>query len=335
MKKIYLISINIFIIVFVSLLSLFGLVFLADPVKAQNAEGVEIYPAIIDEQAQARDMFKYDIAIKNNGQQKANLYPLVNDVLPTEGQQEFLGPGQLDKQVSLAAWISISRGVIELMPGEETTVPLEIDVNAAAKPGKYYAAITFVDAPNKPLAQERMKTINFPQVLINYEVGELIVEKAQSENFRSAKDVYLRPPVEFSVNVLNSGNRPIIPSGSVFIFNRRGVEVAALTVNGEGKEVLPGENAALAVVWPEGGGFGKFKARLDLKYGAQNTRDLQDTLFFWILPLPLLLLGGVVFIIGSFLLALALFRKTYRGHRAHGGARLVTDGIVDLRGAKK
>jgi hypothetical protein len=79
--------------------------------------GVQIFPHIIDEKAKANDIIKYDIKLTNNTGRKVGLYPVVNDITSDGGLQEFTSPNKLDKQASLARWISISRGVVNIEPG--------------------------------------------------------------------------------------------------------------------------------------------------------------------------------------------------------------------------
>lgn len=108
------------------LIAIFILLVTPIGVQADIANGIEVTPSVIDEKVQARDILKYTVKIKNHSEHKANIYASVNDVFISEGTQEFINPGDLDKSTSLARWVSFKRGRIELMPGEETEEPLEV-----------------------------------------------------------------------------------------------------------------------------------------------------------------------------------------------------------------
>lgn len=304
-------------------------------VNAQGETEVQIFPRIIDEQVKARDLLKYDIVIKNVSDKKVDIYPVVNDISMTDGRQEFLDPAKMDKATSLARWIKFKRGLIDLMPAEEMTIPLEINVNLLAKPGKYYAIIAFPQGPNRKEAEDSMLNVSYPQLMINIEVEEQIIEKAQIKNFKSVKNIFLKWPVSFNLEVENFGNREINPIGAIYIYNRGGKEVDKIDINQAQEKVSPGESKQLILEWTTGKGFGKFKAKLEVEYGQYDKRDLQDTIYFWMLPWWLLIITG-----GGFLLALVLviimFKKTYSAHKlSYPDKHSSLDGVINLRDKNK
>jgi hypothetical protein len=286
---------------------------------AQEATGIQISPHVIDEKAFARDLFGYQIKAKNNTANKVDLYLLVNDILFVEGKQKTINPSLLDKSNSLIRWISISRGLIELMPGEEKEIPLKINVNMNAVPGKYYASITFSSGSSRYEAEAKAQVQNFPQLIINFEIEDGIVEKSQLANFYSLKNVYFSFPALFSFAIKNIGNSAIEPKGFVYIYNRRGVEVAALDVNPEKKVINPEENGSYQLSW-QGNSFGKFKARIEAEYGTKEKRDLQDTIYFYVLPWHYLSAAFIGIMILAFVLSLVITRS-----RQHWAASLIVD----------
>ncbi|MCU0679312.1 MAG: DUF916 domain-containing protein [Planctomycetes bacterium] len=318
---------RLFFIIFIS--SWF--IFFSLAVSAQEETGVVISPHIIDETVQARDILDYEVTVRNNTDRKVSIYPVVNDISATAGAQEFINPNLLDKTVSLARWIEFPRGVIELWPGEEKTVPLSIKVNLGALPGQRYAAITFPEGNNRPLAEENMRSTLYPQLLVNITVAENIVEKAQVSRFRAAKNIFFRPPADFIVSFLNSGNRAITPAGSVYVYNRRGEELEKLALNEAAKQIAPGESVDFSVVWADINGFGRFKARLEAEYGEADKRDLNDTVFFWVLPAYALALYGGGLLLAVALIATVIYRQLYHYPGPKRSGRIASHGIVDLR----
>ena len=275
--------------------------------SAEENREISISPSIIDERAEARDILEYAVKLKNNSQQKIELYPFVNDLTKNEGEQPFINPADLDKTVSLARWIEISRAVIELMPGEEKAVPVKININAAARPGKYFAAISFGRGSNRNLAAINKRELNQPEVLLNMEVKEHVIEKVENSIFEAEREVNFKSPVRFFLEVKNIGNKDILPKGSLLIYDRQGHELETLAINSEQNLIRPQETKQFRITWPSGRNMGRFKARLELEYG-DSRKDINDVIFFWILPWQLLVIFLALFLAAIFSLWLLLAR---------------------------
>ena len=295
------------------LLLTFCLSLITNTVFAQGE--IAVSPTIIDQKAEAKDILELSIKITNNTSSKVNLYPIVNDISITEGRQEFLEPSLLDKSTSLARWIQISRGVIELRPGEAKEIPFSVHVNLNAKPGKYYAVITFAQGSTRVEAEAKALKLNQPQVLLNIEVEEHIIERAQIQRFQTEKNFFLNFPVKFLLGIENTGNREIKPVGSIHIYNRRGEEVGSVDVNQAQAAIVPQAYNLFENLWQSKKGFGQYKAVLAAEYGNEEKRDLQDTIYFWVLPWQFLIFfgGGLLVLI---ILLLLLIRKRLGNYSA-------------------
>ena len=270
------------------------------------AAELSITPAVIDEKAKARDILKQSVTIKNTSDRKLNIYPSVNDIDRTEGEQAFVSAQDgSDREASLANWIELSRGVIELSPGEERNIPFVIRVNLNALPGSYHAQMTFSDGTDRASAEARGALVT---VLVNLEVQADIKEAMQLSKFFTDNVFFSGDDVLFNVQLENIGNQALQPKGEIRIYNRKGEEVASVPVNADGKSVPPEELAQMASVWSAVNGFGKFKAFLTVDYGKSQTASVQDTVYFWIIPWKQLL--GIF--IGSFL---AVILSAFYFHR--------------------
>jgi hypothetical protein len=279
---------------------------------AQSSEtGVTLNPHIIDAKGEAGGIFEYSIELSNQSDRKVSLYAVVNNLSAKEGRQEFSAGASVDRSRSLANWIEVTRGVQELDPGQTKNIPIRIDVSPNAQPGEYYASVTFAAGSNRYQAEAQIEKINQPHVLVNLIIEEHIVENAQINFFRANRKVFFQYPVSFSWKVTNEGNQPIKPVGEVFIYDRRGNEVAALPVS-KSDQINPGDFSVYAADWKEKGGLGRFKAKLEMNYGQRETRDLQDAIFFWVLPWPWV----TAFFIGVVVLFSALFYLLFRKARA-------------------
>lgn len=283
---------------------------LSVPAAYAQSELVTITPVVVDEKAKVRDILKKSITIKNVSDRKLNIYPAVNDVHPEEGEEEFVAAqDSLDRAASLANWIELSRGVIDLSPGEEKVIPFVVRVNLNALPGTYHANISFSEGGS------RAGSHKVASLMVNLEVQAEVKEIMQLNKFFTDNVFFSGDDVLFNFQLENIGNQELLPKGEIRVYNRRGEEVASIDVNKEGKAVSPDQVAQLASVWNGAHGFGKYKAFLNVDYGKSQSASVQDTVFFWIIPWQQLLglfVVGVVAVIG-----LALYYHRWVEERAH------------------
>ncbi|MEI7498324.1 MAG: hypothetical protein WCK11_03520 [Candidatus Falkowbacteria bacterium] len=276
-------------------------------------------PSIIDVSGKARDIFEYNVKIKNQTTAKLQLYAIVNDIDSTAGELAAADVGSLDRTGSLSSWLEISRGVIGVMPNEEAVVPLKIKVSMYALPGKYYATIKFANGANRELAEAADALGGQPELIINLAVEDNIVERAENSDFSVGHNLNLVDRADLHVDIKNAGNKDLMPKGRVIIYDRKNTEVGVLGINEEQRLIVPTEKGAFNMSWTSHGKLGKFKAKLEVEYGANGKRDLQDTIYFWILPWQMFLLfGGIIFalIFSLILLFIRLVRQKIRRHLA-------------------
>ncbi len=281
------------------------------PVFVQAA--ITVTPAIIDKKAEARDVLDFSLHVSNDSSSLVRLYAIVNDISEKEGKKEFLDPSLMPVNTSLARWIRISRGMIELEAGEQREIPLSIEIPPTAEPGTYYAAVVFGEGLTPREAEQRASVLNQPQLMVNLDVRENIVENAQIKTFQTEKDLFFQLPVKFLLEVENVGNKVIQPSGSIYIYNRKGEEVGTIPVNRGLASVSPLTTQSFEQDWAAEKGFGKYKARLVAEYGNQSG-SLQDTIYFWVLPRGFLtLFGGGFLTLVLIMSSMILNRRRNRG----------------------
>jgi len=280
-----------------------GGVWAAEPAK------IVISPAVIDEQAEAKDLKEFSVRIRNDNEMAVEMYPLVRDIV-ADGADA--GVSAYDKKISLGSWILFSRAAIILPPGKEAEISLKIQPSPTALPGKRHAEIIFAQGTNRWDAEEQAKKTAQARLVINLEVKEHIVEKLEISRFEPAKEIFIKPPVEFFLRLNNIGNRDMAPSGEIRIYNRRGSEIFVLPVKRENQAIKAGELADFTSVWSDGQTYGKFKAKLKLEYGA-DAKALEDTVYFYIFPWKLLLflVGGITLLLLAFIVALARRRRAF------------------------
>lgn len=251
------------------------------PVAAIAAERLSITPAVIDEKALARDIIRHTITVTNTTSAKMDVYAIVNNVDTTSGKQDFKNRADVELKDSLANWIQISRGAVELAPGESHEFPMTINVNLNAEPGDYHALISFMWGGSRAYAEANVK--RGVSTAVNVEVYENVKERLQLGSFTSKELFFTTPEVKFTYDLENIGNKDLVPSGEVRIYDRKGKEVGAIPANVEQTSISPNEVGQIASAWTAAGKFGRYKALLDIEYGSQ-LGTVNDTIYFWIVP---------------------------------------------------
>jgi hypothetical protein len=285
--------------------------------QALSSDKLTVTPVVIDAKAKPRDVLKETITVTNTADHLLTLYPGVNNVKPEDGEQAFAAAqSSLDLDDSLANWIELSRGVIELEPGEQKEVPFIIHVNMNAITGVYHAQISFSQGTTRAEAEAAGPLAT---VAVNVEVQEDTKEVLQLGKFTTGKFFLAGDDVRFDYLLENIGNQELQPRGEIRVYDRKGQEVASVDVNKDGKAVSPDQMAQLASVWAAAEGFGQYKALLTVYYGKSQTASVQDTIFFWIVPWKQLLAFFILGLAGAIFAAFYFHRMIELRHaRLHG-----------------
>lgn len=263
-----------------------------------------VAPLVITEKGQPRDILKQSITLTNNTGQKVEVYADVQNFDASAGSQKANFTSGEHVAGSLANWIEITRGVIELEPFETIQIPYLVQINLRAKPGTYYAQLVFARA-KRGRNDSFVDPSHEIRVMMTVEVQDDAQERLQLGMFLPDKAVFAGNNASFTFGLENVGNRTLIPRGEIRIYNRRGQEVATLPANTESETISPSGKQQLAAAWNADGRFGKYKAFLDLEYGQAGA--VQDTIYFWVFPWKEVL-------IGFFLLLVLIVSVTYLIH---------------------
>lgn len=273
---------------------------------------LSVTPVVIDEKAQVRDILKETITLTNTSNHKLTLYPSVNNVERADGEQAFApAQGSEDLAASLANWIELSRGVIELSPGEVREVPFIVHINLNALPNTYHAQLSFAEGSTRAEAEAHGPAA---VVTMNLEVQADVKELMQLGGFSTGRFFLAGDDVRFDYKLENIGNQEVQPHGEIRVYDSKGTEVASVDVNKEGKAVSPDQMNQLASVWAGAQGFGRYKALLTVYYGKNQTASVQDTAFFWIVPWKQLLMLFVLGIVGVVFFAFYFHRWLEQRH---------------------
>jgi hypothetical protein len=223
---------------------------------------------------------------------------------------------------ALANWITVSGSSVNVPAGGTADVPFSISVPADASPGGHYGAILIgTGGLSGPSGQSQVGVSSFISALIFVRVSGNIIESAQIHDFSTDHPSYQTPDVHFSVNVQNTGNVHIRPSGMIQIYNAFGKERGEIPINGTGTlgYVLPSSSREFDVEWqgqPSLLDIGPYTAVLSLGYGENGTKSITRTIGFWVLPIDQLLEVGFGILIAA-MACMYLLRRAVRNMLAH------------------
>ncbi len=302
-----------------------------------HAAGLTVTPAVIDDHSFPRDILKYNLTVTNTDDRPVIVFASVYN-LTADGKQQFVDTSivnaSLDaKSVSLANWISVSRGSMTFAPGESKTIPVTVTVNPFAVAGTYHAVIAFVEGGTRADAETHLD--GAPQALINLDVASNAKEDLELVSFASTDRFTSSFPVRFGYTLKNAGNVSSTPTGLVVFYDRLGHEIGSVDANPNKVSIAPNETHDFTAEWGSGQGFGQYKAMLDLTYGAAGNK-LQDVAFVWVLPWQKVMIAFVGLLIIVIFLALWIYRRYERRHHARMSVlnRLLSDRthhVLDLR----
>ncbi len=261
-----------------------------------------VIPAVINQKAKARDIIKEQLTLTNQSDHTLNLYA---DVLDIHAQGEAPPPDSLE--ASLARWIEITRGVIELSPGESRTVPYLIHVNMRAVPGVYTARVRFLTGATRAEAKEHTGATS---LLLTLEVQDDARERLELGGFVAEEPLVTSGLANFNYKLENVGNRSLAPRGEIRIFNRKGEEVGTVPINPDKKTIEANAKEQLAAAWDTAGRFGKYKAFLDIEYGENQLATVNDTVYFWVFPWKEVLMALVGIVVLAFLGTYAMHTRS-------------------------
>ncbi len=275
------------------------------------ASDISVRPFLIDVELEPRDMHQETITLKNDyPTRKAVLYATVNEItVDAVGEiKEFVSPVMTDRTNTVTSWIEITRGRIEILPGETAEIPLSVNVHPYAEPGEYFVFIGMVEASKRPVAEAIAMSGDANGVIVKISIADQRKDSMRISSFLIDRFVTSDESKFINIEVENLGDLPSAPSGEIIFYDSRGVEVSSIPVNTSGVSIAPGEKAILESAVPLGKELGKFKANVSLQYGENQRAALYDTTYFYMIPWPILLILFSILILVSFVITW-LFRR--------------------------
>jgi len=291
------------------------------PVSGVFASSIDVRPLLIDVAMQARESETQTITLRSEyPTRKAVLYATVNEIsLDSFGDiKEFVTPVMSDRTNTVTSWLEITRGRLEVNPGETLEVPLTIKVHPYAEPGVYHAFIGMVEASKRHVAEAIAMAGDADGVLLKIVITDQRKDSMRISRFSIDRFVTGDDSKQISVEVENTGDLPSAPSGEIIFYDTRGVEVDSAFIESL-DAINPGETAVIEAIVPLSSTLGRYKANVALSYGGGQRAMLQDTTYFYMVPwsILLMLIGAIVVV--SLVIALLLRRALAERHDSEDG----------------
>ena len=246
-------------------------------------------------------------------------------------KRNFILRDQDPKGTALAPWVRIPSSRITLTPKQRTEVSVAINIPNNATPGGHYGAMLFGDTP--PAKAGAVGVNAQVAVLLLVRVNGKVTEQGRIAEFsRVGSGVYEALPIDLFLRFENDGNTHLQPSGTIFVTNLLGMQVAALPFNPTVRNVLPQSIRRFSTNWQQTSvsekesllarqwknfAIGPYTARAVVQYGVSGKSETASTSFsVW--PWQLL---AVVFGVVVVLWALRGLVKRYNRWILKGGIR--------------
>jgi len=265
-------------IILVFLISVFFL-----PYLISNA--VTVGPVKLEISADPGDVVRGELFLMNDEKETKIFSPVFEKFIEENGSKKFTA-----EEVDLASWFEINYP-ITLKPQESKNIPFILRIPKNASPGGHFAVIWWSAAV--PGAGQ-VSIVTRAGILVYLRVSGDIKEEAKIIQFNTDKKIYWNPPVNFSINLENSGNVYLKPKGEITIKNLFGGIKAIIDVNKKDVSILPQSKKNITEQWNFSGFiFGPYRVRMNLVYG-ESQKQIQKTLWFFVLPLKLI---GIIILI--------------------------------------
>lgn len=291
---------------------LIATIVLLSPFSHLQAADYGISPLIIDRNIEARESFEETVKITNSSDRKLRLFPTVNEItVGSDGEiLDFVPASMSNNATSVTSWIAVTRGRVEINPGETIKVPVTVSVSPTAVPGEYHAFIGFAEGSKRDEAELKVQNGSAPGVVVRLSLSEKRSEYLRLQKFSVARFVTKPEDTELTYVIENVGEKPLTPKGEIIFYDVRGSEKATLPVNPEQFEIRAQSSKEFVATIPAIGAIGKHKAFINIEYGSTQRANLYDTTYFNIVPLKILISLFISFLVVSILLALYYHRRT-------------------------
>lgn len=275
--------------------------------SAETGQALEIGPPIISLSADPGQTLTTQLTIRDISNGKLIVTGVVNDfeAAGEDGTPKIFTDENSKSAYSIKEWVGALPS-ITLKSKELKTLPITIKVPANASPGGYYGIIRF---------SSKAPELEDTGVALSASIGSMVMIRVKGDakesmsvdsfyasiNKNSKGDsLFETTPITFVARLKNDGNVYEQPTGQITIKDMFNKEIAAVNVNLESLNVLPGSTRKFAqnldkAVIGDKKLFGRYTADLKITYGSKK-EVVTKSITFWVVPYRLIGLGAIALI---------------------------------------
>lgn len=259
------------------------------------------------------------VRVRNGSSEALTVQTLAQDfIVDLDGDTPIAVNGEQSNRWSLASWVIMTPSVQVVQPGDIAVVNLIIEAPENALPGGHYAMITHQPNSNATADETNPEFSLLPKsaTTLQQRVGTLLYVVVDGPINEAA---FIREltfpkfseygPVPFTFTVDNQSDIHITPQVGIEIYNLFGRKVE--TIEMEAKNVFPFIARGFKGEWDRIWGFGPYKAKAVMSYGAGGQVAIAMA-SFWLLPVTLLLAALIVLLV---ILVLIIVIRRHMHHR--------------------
>jgi hypothetical protein len=294
-------------------------------VFAQTPEGLQVKPAIIEDNVVLGGTSEYSITVTNVSDAERTFYLSTQDIkgLDDGGKPVFARQGE-QTGFELSSWMALPSGAVTLKSGETKTIQFSVHVPNRTNPGAHFGALFLTTRPDAAAGTGSAVAYSVGTVISLKIAGEER-EEAQLREFSTDKTVYGTGEVTFISKIENLGNILVRPHGIIQVSDMFGRNVGSLEVNATAAPVFPSSSRKYPSKWTyDGFAFGRYQAVAAFSYGDSESKSISGTTSFWILPLkPIAIVLGVLLalIVGMYATIRIYIRRKLRDMGVSAGSR--------------
>jgi hypothetical protein len=286
------------------------------PAAAQdNGQGLEISPPLIELKTDPGKTVQITIRLRNITKGPLIAKPQIHDFIAQgeDGQPKLLLDDNAPPSAyTLKSWIQ-PIAEITIAPQEIKTLTTTLVVPKNASPGGHYGVIHFT-AIQPGLEGTGVSLSASIGSLILLNVSGNVNQKLNIKEFYTSqnghkKSFFEKSPISFTEKLSNEGNIHEKPTGTLRVTNMLGREVAVLSINQLGGNVLPGSTRRFDQQLNKPRLFGRYTVQADIQYAGN---PLRSTLTFWVIPYKLIAitLGLIIIAVAAILIGLKRYKRS-------------------------
>jgi hypothetical protein len=317
---------------------------LAQSATNSQAFNVEISPLPIDVNAKPGVTTSTDLRVRNAGTKPETL-KIVLKTFSAEGPDGHVVIHDPTPNDDFTKWVSFDKTIFTIPAGQWQTIKMNISTPKTAAFGYYYAVeFELANPPKSQPGTARVQGAVAVFVLLNVDAPGAS-RRIEVTSFKANHSTYEFLPVNFSIQVRNTGNVHTAPRGNIFI-KRGSHQVDVIPVNATEGMVLPKSNRVFTAAWQNGfpvytiirddNGqpikdahgktkqqlkwdfskvsklrFGHYTAQLFLVYNdGQRDIPITGTLSFWVIPWRLVgIIFGILLLIAALVTYVVILRR--------------------------